>query len=167
MQTHNRVTVDLAAYPDLTVILLGLEITSPRALLSLGRIGRGLAEIASKAPDGLLHHQRLSRGWRQPGFIQYWRDFESLERFTRTNPHAAWWRHFMAKHRGCGFWHETYSARRGFEAIYVDMPSPLGFGAFAPNITPTGPFASSRKRLGRNGNVSQTDADAALMTDAT
>jgi hypothetical protein len=33
---------------------------------------------------------------------------------------------------GTGFWHETYFMRGGMEAIYDDMPRPVGFLNFAP-----------------------------------
>jgi hypothetical protein len=47
---------------------------------------------------------------------------------------------------GTGFWHETYSARRGVEAIYINMPK-LDPAAFAPPRAPKGPFMSARGRL--------------------
>jgi signal transduction histidine kinase len=40
---------------------------------------------------------------------QYWRDFESLERWTRTEPHRDWWKQFLRDTGGTGFWHELYS----------------------------------------------------------
>ena len=30
-----------------------------------------------------------------------------------------------------GFWHEAYFMRGGMEAVYDDVPGPLGFGQFA------------------------------------
>ena len=63
---------------------------------------------------------------------QYWRDFESLERWTRSEPHRDWWKNFLRDSGGTGFWHETYALRGGFEAIYDDMPQPIGMMKFAP-----------------------------------
>ncbi|AQS88048.1 hypothetical protein NCH01_21540 [Neoasaia chiangmaiensis] len=146
-QAPCRETVDLSGYPDLVVILLGLQARRLRAFLSLRDVGRGLAAIQRTPPDGLLSHQSLRFGWNHVGFRQYWRDYESLEAFTRAAPHADWWRHFMQQGRGCGFWHEAYSARGGMEAIYVDMPQRTGFAAFAPVVAPEGRRRFSRARL--------------------
>jgi Domain of unknown function (DUF4188) len=33
---------------------------------------------------------------------------------------------------GTGFWHETYRMRGGIEAIYDDVPKPIGLARFAP-----------------------------------
>lgn len=142
-----RQTVDLSSYPDLIVMLLGLRAGSLRALPTLRSVGQGLAAIQRDPPEGLLSHQPLRFAWNHLGFRQYWRDLESLERFTRAQPHAAWWRDFLKDPRGCGFWHETYSARGGMEAVYVNMPERTGFAAFAPPRAPVGPFLSSGARL--------------------
>jgi hypothetical protein len=48
---------------------------------------------------------------------------------------------------GAGFWHETYLARGGMQAIYLDKPGPIGFGRFAPERRPRRPFMSARERL--------------------
>jgi hypothetical protein len=116
-------------------------------------VGRGLAAIQRNPPDGLLQHEPCLFAWNHVGIRQYWRDLESLEAFTRSAPHAAWWRDFLKDTRGSGFWHEAYSARGGIEAIYVGMPERSGLGTFAPIRNPIGPFMSSKDRL-------RTDADA-------
>ena len=42
----------------------------------------------------------------------------------------------FSKEFGCtGFWHETYFMRGGIEAIYDDMPKPIGMMTVAP-LTP-------------------------------
>jgi hypothetical protein len=46
-----------------------------------------------------------------------------------------------------GLWHETYFIRGGMEAIYGDVPPPLGLTAFAPIRPATGAGFSSRSRL--------------------
>jgi hypothetical protein len=48
---------------------------------------------------------------------------------------------------GVGFWHETYRKGGGVEAVYVDMPEPLGLSAFAEARDPVGPFLTARERL--------------------
>ena len=49
---------------------------------------------------------------------------------------------------GTGFWHETYLMRGGMEAIYDDIPQPVGFMRFAPVVPARGPMfgASARAR---------------------
>ena len=142
-----RETVDLSTFPDLVVIMLGFKVRRFRALPGLFNVGRGLAAIQRDPPDGLLHHQQCLFAWNHVGIRQYWRDLDCLEAFTRSAPHAVWWRDFLKDTRGSGFWHEAYSARGGMEAIYVGMPERSGFSTFAPIRNPIGPFMSSRDRL--------------------
>ena len=142
-----RETVDLSQYPDLVVVLLGFKLRRLRGLPALLGIGRGLGTLRRDPPEGLLHHEQFLFGWNHIGIRQYWRDLESLERFTREPLHAGWWRDFLRDTRGCGFWHETYSSGRGMEAIYIDMPERAGMGRFAPVRHAVGPFMSSRERL--------------------
>ena len=78
---------------------------------------------------------------------QYWRDLSSLEAFTRAQPHQAWRAEFTRDNGGTGFWHEACRMRGGMEAIYLGMPDKIGFGAFAPELAPVGPFMTSRERL--------------------
>jgi Domain of unknown function (DUF4188) len=85
--------------------------------------GRDLSKVEGSVagrPDGLLLHETLFYSFfpLHVGMRQYWRDFESLERFTRTEPHREWWKQFLRDTGGTGFWHELYSVRGGFESIY-------------------------------------------------
>jgi len=116
-----RASVDLSATPDLVVVMLGFRIRRWRGLLSMLRIGRGLGEIQRDRPDGLLHHEQFFFSLTHVGMRQYWRDYDSLERFTRSEPHATWWRDFLRDSGGAGFWHEAYRMRGGMEGVYVDM----------------------------------------------
>ncbi len=144
---RDRRSVDLSGYPDMVVIYLGYRATSLKGVRSLLRIGPGLRAIQKDPPPGLLAHETMWFGFLHPGFRQYWRDFESLEAFTRAPQHAAWWRDFTRDFGGGGIWHEAYRMRGGMEAIYSGMPR-IGFGSFAPEQVPTGPFASARQRIG-------------------
>jgi hypothetical protein len=85
------------------------------------------------------------------GMRQYWRDFAALEAWTRTLPHQRWWRDFLRDSGGTGFWHELYSVRGGMEAVYDDMPGPLGLGTFAPLEPARGRMFGARGRLAREG----------------
>ncbi|EZP51254.1 monooxygenase family protein [Sphingomonas sp. RIT328] len=143
----NRQSVDLSAYPDLVMILLGFRVKGWRGLRALRRIGPGLHAIARNRPDGLLAHEGMMFSLTHFGFRQYWQDMDSLERFTRGGPHADWWRDVRALSAGAGFWHETYHARGGVEALYVAMPEPVGLQHFAAERRPDGPFMSARSRI--------------------
>lgn len=143
----SRQSVDLAAYPDLVVILLGLRLRSFRAIPAFLNVGRGLGGLQHTPPEGLLANEQFLWGWNHIGIRQYWRDLPSLEAFTRQSPHSGWWKSFLQDPSDCGFWHEIYSAGGGMEAIYINMPSPTGMGRFAAPREATGPYQSSGDRL--------------------
>lgn len=143
----DRQSVDLSTYPDLVMIMLGFRLRGWRGFLALRKIGPGLAQIARAAPHGLLAQERMIFSLNHIGFRQYWRDLDALERFTRSEPHAGWWRDMRSLSSGAGFWHETYHARGGVEALYVAMPEPIGLQRFAPPRTPAGLLMSARARI--------------------
>lgn len=142
-----RDSVDLSAYPGLVVVYLDFRVGRFRGLKALLGIGRGLAQVQRTMPDGLLAHENLVYGLNHIGMRQYWRDLESLEAFTRSEPHKTWWHDFSRDSAGNGFWHEAYRLSGGMEAIYVGMPRPIGLGTFAAARQPQGPFMTSRQRL--------------------
>jgi hypothetical protein len=146
-----RETVDLSGYPDLVVIYLGMRVKRPRGLIRFLRLGKEIRESVNAEPDGLLLHEQIIWSPVHGGMRQYWRDYESLEAWTRTLPHQKWWREFLRDSGGTGFWHEMYSMRGGMEAVYDDMPGPLGFGTFAPRERARGRMFGSRGRLAREG----------------
>lgn len=146
-----RETVDLSAYPDLVVIYLGMRVKSPRGLTRFLRLGKEIRDSVAARPDGLLLHEQIIYGLTHGGMRQYWRDLESLEAWTRELPHQDWWRDFLRDPHGTGFWHELYTLRGGMEAMYVDMPGPLGLGAFAAREPARGRLFGARGRLARDG----------------
>jgi hypothetical protein len=158
-----RVTVDLAGYPDLVVIYLGMKARGLRGVRALAKTGRQIAASVAAAPDGLLGHENFLMGvWPlHVGFRQYWRDFATMEHWTRTDPHAAWWMAFLRDSQDTGFWHETYRMRGGIEAIYDDMTDArndpragaIGLGAFAPVVAAKGRMFGARARLGDAGTA--------------
>jgi Monooxygenase af470-like len=143
-----RLTADLANYPDLVVIYLGICIRSPRGLLRTMRLGGQISAAVAAKPDGLLSHESLyySLVPLHIGMRQYWRDLDALETWSRQLPHQDWWKEFLRDPGGTGFWHETYCRRGGFEAIYDDM-DPIGMMRFAPTVRAHGPMFSARTRL--------------------
>lgn len=151
-----RTTVDLSAYPDLVVIYLGMRVNSLRGLKTLLRLGPGIKTAVAAKPEGLLLHEDLIFSlWPIHALMrQYWRDFESLETWARsTMPHQKWWKDFLRDPGGTGFWHETYFRRGGFEAIYDDIPTPIGMMQFAPNQPARGPMFSARQRIQAPGET--------------
>jgi len=146
-----RQTVDLSAYPDLVVIYLGMRVRRVRGLGRLLGLGPQIQKSWKAQPDGLLLHEDLIWSLIPPhlGMRQYWRDLDSLERWTRSEPHQRWWQQFLKDSRGTGFWHETYFLSGGAEAIYDDMNRPTGFARFAPAVPARGRMFSARHRAGR------------------
>ena len=147
----DRQTVDLSGYPNLVVIYLGMRVRRPRGMLRLFGLGPQIRKSWKQEPDGLLLHEDLVWSLIPPhvGMRQYWRDLESLERWTRSEPHKLWWQQFLRNSGGTGFWHETYLMSGGMEAIYDDVNRPIGFARFAPPQPARGAMFSARRRAGR------------------
>lgn len=148
-----RRTVDLSSYPDLVVIYLGMQVRTLTGIKTLFGFGPKIAKSAADHPEGLLLHQVFLWSLFPPhaGIRQYWRDFDSLERWARSEPHRNWWKNFLRDSGGTGFWHETYFIRGGIEAIYDDIARPTGLLSFAPTVVARGPMFSSRQRAHREG----------------
>jgi hypothetical protein len=150
MTSVDRRTVDLAGFPDLVVIYLGMRVRSIGGLRKLLQTGRQIRAGVAQQPDGLLLHENFVFSFVPPhvGMRQYWRDLDALERWTRELPHQQWWKDFLRDSAGTGFWHETYFMRGGIEAIYDDIAKPIGMMNFAPVQKARGPMFSARSRLG-------------------
>jgi hypothetical protein len=103
----------------------------------------------------LLLHENLLFSLFPPhvGMRQYWRDFEALERWARSEPHRDWWQQFLRDSGGTGFWHEAYFMRGGMEAVYDDMASDTGFLHFAPQQRAQGKMFSARSRARQEGEA--------------
>jgi hypothetical protein len=149
----NRQTVDLSSYPDLVVIYLGMRVNRLTGLKTLLGFGPKIADSASAQPDGLLLHETViySLFPMNVGMRQYWRDMGTLLAWSRSEPHKTWWRNFLRDSGGTGFWHETYLMRGGMEAVYDDLPRPVGFMRFAPTQPARGPMFGSAQRA-RSGH---------------
>lgn len=152
-----RRTVDLSKYPDLVVIYLGMRVNALRGLLTLARFGPKISASAAARPDGLLLHEPIIYSLLPPhvGMRQYWRDFQSLEHWTRSLPHKDWWVNFLHDSGGTGFWHEAYLKRGGMEAVYVDLPKTFGLAAFAGSTPARGAMFSARRRAEREGTTAE------------
>jgi hypothetical protein len=157
-----RRTVDLTAYPDLVVIYLGMRVNAWTGLKTLVGFGPRIDASVKAKPDGLLLHESLMYSLvpLHVGMRQYWRDFDALERWTRSTPHRDWWLGFLKDSGGTGFWHETYCMRGGIEAVYDDIPKAIGMMAFAPMKPARGPMFSARERAGRGEPVAAAPSGA-------
>lgn len=151
-QTERR-TVDLSEYPDLVVIYLGMRVNALTGLRTLAGFGPKIDKSVKANPDGLLAHEYFLFSLFPPhlGFRQYWRDFASLERWARSDPHRLWWQTFLRNTGGTGFWHESYFKAGGMEAVYVDIFEDIGLRRFAPIEPARKGMFSSRGRANREG----------------
>src|SRR6516162_2270252 len=142
-----RKTVDLSLFPDLVVIYLGMRVNALTGVKTLFGFGPQIKNSVDQKPEGLLLHENfiMSLIPLHLGMRQYWRDFDALEAWARSTPHREWWRDFLRSSRGTGFWHEAYFMRGGMEAVYDDVPVPLGFGQFAPTQPARGPMFSAAR----------------------
>jgi hypothetical protein len=146
-----RMTVDLSAYPDLLVLYLGMRVNRIAGLRTLFGFGPKISESVAAKPDGLLRHENFmfSIFPMHVGMRQYWRDVDSLLKWTRSDPHRQWWKDFLKDSGGTGFWHETYFRSGGMEAVYDDIPERFGLAAFAPVIAARGPMFGAASRGGK------------------
>jgi hypothetical protein len=145
-----RRTVDLSAYPNLVVIYLGMRVNRITGIKTLLGFGPRISSSVDARPDGLLLHENFIFSFfpMHAGMRQYWRDQESLLKWTRSDPHREWWQKFLKDSGGTGFWHETYLRRGGMEAIYDDIAPKIGFMGFAPVLPARGPMFGAAARAG-------------------
>jgi len=162
-----RRTVDLSSYPDLVVIYLGMRVNRLTGIKTVFGFGPMISASVAAKPDGLLLHEPIIYSLFPPhaGMRQYWRDLDSLLKWTRSDPHREWWKGFLKDSGGTGFWHETYCMRGGMEAIYDDVPRPLGFSGFAPVVEARGAMFSAAHRGGRTFNVAPVVAEGELYPE--
>ena len=150
---HGRHTAAIDG--DFVVFLIGARLNRLRAANRMRKVGAQMTQmqvVLARHPElGCLHTQN----WfgRTTLAVQYWRDFDSLERFARDKdlPHLQPWREFnrlIRDTQDIGIWHETYQVAAGaHEAMYVNMP---GFGlAAAGQVTPVGSASTAARRMNR------------------
>jgi fumigallin biosynthesis monooxygenase-like protein len=146
----DRRTVDLSAFPNLVVIYLGMRVNVLRGVRTLMGLGPQVESAGGTRPDGLLHYENniiFSLFPLHVGMRWYWRDFDSLERWSRSDVHKKWWQDFLKDSGGTGFWHETYFMEGGMEAIYDDLKTArVGLSGFAHLVPARGRMFSARSR---------------------
>jgi hypothetical protein len=147
----------------LLVLYLGMRVNKMYGIRTFFSFGRKISESVAGKPDGLLLHEPIYYSFfpMNMGMRQYWRDLPSLLEFARSEPHRQWWLDFLKDSGGTGFWHETYSVKGGMEAVYDDVPKPLGFTKFARVERARGPMFGSAARLKRSdeGKPALTETD--------
>lgn len=131
--TLDRMTAEIEG--DFVVFLIGMRINVlwkihkwlPVAIA----MRRMVTELQADPSSGFL-----GRVLGFPVIVQYWRSFEHLEAYARSQDQEHWpaWVNFNKRIRNSqgdvGIWHETYKVRAGeYESIYVDMPA-FGLGKF-------------------------------------
>jgi Monooxygenase af470-like len=140
---------------DFVVFLIGMRINQPlkvRQWLPVAAAMPPMLRALDQYPElGCLgYHSWFGR---TTILLQYWRDFESLDRFARDKqlPHLEPWRRFntaVGRSGVVGVWHETYRVRAGdFEAIYVNMPV-FGLAAASRHVPTSRKAQTAAARLG-------------------
>ncbi len=156
-----RETVDLGKYPDLVVVMLGMRANTLRGVRTLFQMGPRIQKAVEAKPDGLLSHENFVLSLLPPhvGMRQYWRDLESLERWTRELPHLDWWREFHRDPQGTKFWHEAYFMKGGIDAVYLAEGPAVGLQRFAPAAAAHGAMSSARMRAAHQGAAPSTPTE--------
>ena len=164
----DRRTVDLSEYPDLVVIYLGMRVSRLTGLKTLFGFGPKIASSVDAKPDGLLLHENFVFSLFPPhlGMRQYWRDFDALEMWARSEPHMDWWKQFIRDTGGTGFWHETYFMKGGMEAVYDDIVQDLGLLKFAPAVPARGRMFSARTRAKLDGDPAKSAQEAPITEES-
>lgn len=159
MKVHpGRYTADMDG--DFVVFLIGMRFNKPlkvhRWLPVATAMPKMLRAIDEHPELGCLGYQQ----WfgRTTLLVQYWKDFESLDRFARDDalPHLEPWRRFNRAIRSSGdvgIFHETYRVAAGaYESVYGNMPR-FGLAAASTHV----PVA--RKAQSAAARIDPTTAD--------
>ncbi len=140
----------------LVVFLIGMRINH------FHKVGKWLPVVRSMGPmlnelyrdpaSGFLGAETLLQPWRTIMLVQYWRDFDSLERYARARDRQHWpaWTAFnraVGNDGTVGIYHETYCVPQdGHESIYANMP-PFGLGKVMGTAPATGSRLTARLRM--------------------
>ena len=148
-----RYTADLQG--DFVVFVIGMRFNKPLKIRKWWPVATAMPKMLRTLGE---HHELGCRGphqWigRTTILLQYWQDFESLERFARDRdrPHLKPWRRFNRAVRASGdvgVWPETYRVRSGeYETIYSNMPT-FGLAASSRLVTVAQKANSAAARIG-------------------
>ncbi|MFV1989571.1 MAG: DUF4188 domain-containing protein [Acidimicrobiales bacterium] len=148
MQIHpGRFTADTD--DDFVVFLIGMRVNKPwkvhQWLPVAARMAVMQRQLMQRPDLGCLGIQNFAG--RTTLSLQYWRDFDALDRYAKDPElaHLQPWRAFNKDVRDSGdvgIWHETYHVASGaYETVYGNMPT---FGLAA---------ATSHTRVGQRGQT--------------
>jgi hypothetical protein len=140
----------------LAVFVIGMRINhfhKPGKWLPVVRaMGPMIAELSRDPASGFLATEFMLRGMRTIVLLQYWRDFDSLERYARAREHKHWpaWTAFnkaIGNDGTVGIFHETYAVPdHATETVYANMP-PFGLGKISGTVPATGSRNEARSRM--------------------
>ena len=139
------------------VFLIGLRVNRIWAVKKWWAVASAMApmmETLSHQPEkGLLGAHSFFRAWPiETCMVSYWRSFEDLTRFARSqdDPHWNAWQQFMrniGSDGSVGIWHETYRINPGdYECIYGNMPA-YGLAAATEHIPLSEKTRNATKRM--------------------
>ena len=158
---RGRFTADING--DFVVFLIGMRFNHPLRIRKWWPVATAMPrmlKVLGQHPElGCLGFQQ----WfgRTTILVQYWRDFDSLDRFAKDRdlPHLEPWRRFNRAVRASGdvgIWHETFKIRAGeYEAVYGNMPV-FGLAAAARHLPTAQKANTAAARIG----ASATDEPA-------
>jgi hypothetical protein len=146
----SRMTAELDG--DFVVFLIGMRINKPwkihKWLPVFLAMQPMIHELEKRPESGFLGHI-----FGMKVIVQYWRSFEHLEAYARSQDQKHWpaWVAFNKRLGGSrgdvGIWHETYQVRAGdYETIYSGMP-PFGLGTVGELVPVGGKNESARERI--------------------
>lgn len=154
MKVHaGRNTAEMS--DSFVVFLIGMRFNKPLKVHKWLRVANAMPKmlrVLHEYPElGCLgYHQWYGR---TTIAVQYWRDFESLDRFARDRdlPHLEPWRAFNRAVRDAGdvgIWHETYRVNaRDYETVYSNMPV-FGLAAASRHIPAAAKGNTAAARIG-------------------
>lgn len=112
-----------------------------------------LRRLMSEPSLGMLAHENFFRLFPiTTCLVTYWKDFESLERFSKdpSETHLGAWSRYnqrVGKSGVVGVWHETYKVTKGdSECVYANMPV-FGLAKATRHVPISPPTDSARQRI--------------------
>ncbi len=140
----------------LVVFVIGMRINHfhklGKWLPVIRAMGPMIAELSRDPQSGFLGTEFMLKSVRTIVLLQYWRDFDSLERYARARDHKHWpaWTAFnkaVGSDGTVGIFHETYAVPdRATETLYGNMP-PFGLGKISGVVPATGSRNEARSRM--------------------
>jgi hypothetical protein len=137
-------------HPSLCVALFGVQFHSAEGQARYEAAGiqeQMIAALETAQRDGLLLLNRFVMSPEGPLLLQYWRSYDALDTWARTQPHSSWWRWLLDNAgENLGFYHEIYQARTA-EAIYEHGTQPVGPAQFCTTeVVPAGEGHSRQRQ---------------------